>query len=249
MDAVKSALIWLVALVLTLVWLPLLAIRRLLDRDPAFYNTGYLFRKLGKAFSRINPNWKLSISGNISINDREPYIMICNHQSFADIPLISNLPWEMKWVAKEGLFDLPITGWMMRLAGDIPVRRNLSNQKELIFEEASHYLRNDCSVIFFPEGTRSPKGRLRRFTTGAFELAIQENVSVLPLAIDGTQNTLPKNTWKFGKAENIRLKVLEPVDTEAYEADDAGELMHKVREMIGDQLDTWRGTNAQTDCK
>lgn len=218
-----------------------MAVCRLFDRDPAHYNTGRLFRILGKLFSRINPKWKITISGRTDIDDRRPYVMICNHQSFADIPLISNLPWEMKWIAKGSLFKVPISGWMMRMAGDIPVRRRAADQKEFIFSRAAFYLSNKCSVIFFPEGTRSRTGKLRRFTQGAFELAIKEQVAVLPMVIDGTQNTLPRDSWKFGKAENIRLKVLEPVDTQELNEDDAGKLMHKVRTMIGNQLDEWRG--------
>lgn len=245
MEAVKSALIWIGAFFLTLIWLPMITVRRLFDRDPAHYYTGRLFRKLGKNFSRINPNWELTITGNIDINDREPYVMVCNHQSLADIPLISNLPWEMKWVAKESLFKIPVAGWMMRMAGDIPVVRKTANQKEVIFKKAGHCLKNNCSVIFFPEGTRSRRGKLRRFTDGAFELAIKENVSILPMAIDGTQNTLPRGTWKFGHAENIRLKILDPVDTHSFHESDTSELMHKVRIKIEQQLGEWRGEKTQ----
>ncbi len=218
----------------------MLAARRLFDRDPAHYYTGRLFRKLGKCFSRINPNWQIAISGNVAIDDREPYVIVCNHQSLADIPLISNLPWEMKWVAKKKLFNIPFSGWMMRLAGDIPVVRRSSNQKKIIFDRAAYYLSNRCSVIFFPEGTRSRTGKLRRFTDGAFELAVKEQVPVLPLVIDGTKNTLPKNTWKFEKAEDIRLKVLDPVTVQPY-GQNIVQLTHDVRSMISQQLSKWRG--------
>lgn len=245
MDAVKSAFIWFGAVVSTLIFLPLVAITRLFDRDPALYYTGRLFRLMGRSYSRLNPNWKITITGNISIDDRNPYVIVCNHQSLADIPLICNLPWEMKWVAKEGLFKIPIAGWMMRMAGDIPVVRRAKNQKEMIFSKAEYYLNNRCSVIFFPEGTRSRNGKLRRFTPGCFELAIEQNVPILPLAIEGTQNTLPRDSWKFGKAENIRLEVLEPVNTEELNEDDTGKLVHKVRTLIGDRIAAWR--NEETD--
>ncbi|HLR76849.1 MAG TPA: hypothetical protein VK106_04265, partial [Balneolaceae bacterium] len=90
MDAVKSVLIWFCSFILSLIWLPLMAITRLFDRDPAHYKTGRLFRMLGKAFSRINPGWNITITGRTDLDDRRPYVIICNHQSFADIPLISN---------------------------------------------------------------------------------------------------------------------------------------------------------------
>lgn len=239
-DAVKSLVIWIGVTFLVLFWLPMLAIRRLFDRDPAHYETGKLFRKLGKSISKINPNWKLSISGRTEVDDRAPYVMVCNHLSQADIPLISNLPWEMKWVAKKELFEIPIVGWMMKLAGDISVDRRALNRKEATFAQARYYLDNQCSVMFFPEGTRSRTGKLNAFTKGAFELAIKEQVPILPLVIDGTQNTLPKRSWKFGVAKHIKLKVLDPVPTKGYKEDDIKKLTKEVRTKIFDQLVEWR---------
>ncbi len=240
MEHVKSIFIWTALGLLILCWLPLLAIRRVFDTDPARYKTGRLFRKLGKAISRVNPNWKIRISGRTDIDDRRPYVMVCNHLSQADIPLISNLPWEMKWVAKKELFDIPIVGWMMKLASDISVDRRAPDRKEATFKMARHYLSHNCSVIFFPEGTRSLNGKLNAFTRGAFELAIREQIPVLPLVIDGTQNALPKRSWKFGTAKQIRLKVLDPIPTEGLERNDTRELTEKVRSRILDQLSEWR---------
>jgi len=238
--AIKSLLIWIGIAVLTAVWLPMLAICRLLDPDPAHYYTGKLFRKLGKSISKINPNWQLSISGNTDIDDRAPYVMVCNHLSQADIPLISNLPWEMKWVAKKELFDTPVIGWMMKLAGDICVDRQAANRKVTTFRQAHYYLENRCSVMFFPEGTRSRNGKLNAFTRGAFELAIREQKPILPMVIDGTQNTLPKRSWKFGVAKHIKLKVLDPISTEELDNEDIRSLREQVRGHILQQLSEWR---------
>lgn len=239
-SSIKSLLIWVGVAVLVLIWLPMLSICRLFDPDPAHYYTGKLFRKLGKAISKINPNWRITISGRTNIDDRAPYIVVCNHLSQADIPLISNLPWEMKWVAKKELFDTPIIGWMMKLAGDISVDRRAVNRKQLTFEQARYYIHNNCSVMFFPEGTRSLNGKLNAFTWGAFELAIKEQKPILPLVIDGTQNTLPKRSWKFGVAKQIKLKVLDPVSTESLERDDTRSLTEEVRGRILNQLSEWR---------
>jgi len=239
-DGLKSVFIWFAIVLLILIWLPLLAIRRIFDKDPAHYKTGRLFRKLGKAISKVNPNWQITISGNTGIDDRTPYVMVCNHLSQADIPLISNLPWEMKWVAKEELFRVPISGWMMRLAGDISVDRQAMMRKRTTLRKGSEYLSKNCSVIFFPEGTRSRSGKLNKFTQGAFELAIKNQVPVLPLVIDGTQECLPKKSWKFGVAKNIRLKVLQPIPTKGLEDFHAGELAEEVRLKILGQLAEWR---------
>lgn len=240
MSHIKSLFIWIGIALLILLWLPMLALRRLFDRDPAHYNTGKLFRKLGWAISRINPNWQINISGHIEIDDRRPYVMVCNHLSQADIPLISNLPWEMKWVAKKELFEVPVVGWMMRLAGDISVDRKARDRRKETFQQARYYLDRKCSVIFFPEGTRSRNGNLNRFTRGAFDLAISEDIAILPMVIDGTQNTLPKRSWKFGEAKHIKLKILEPLDTSKLERSDIQELSDRIRLRIAQQLAEWR---------
>ncbi|WP_138429795.1 lysophospholipid acyltransferase family protein [Fodinibius saliphilus] len=244
-EGLKSLLIWLGVVLLILLWLPLLAITRFFDRDKAHYRTGKLFRKLGHAISKINPNWQISITGNVDIDDREPYIMVCNHLSQADIPLISNLPWEMKWVAKKELFDTPVIGWMMKLAGDISVDRRAADRKEKTFEQARFYLEKGCSVIFFPEGTRSRNGKLNAFTRGAFELAIREQKPILPMVIDGTQNTLPKRSWKFGMAKQIKLKILEPVSADNYDIQDTRAFSEHIRNQILNQLSEWRNKEAE----
>lgn len=244
-EGAKSLFIWLGVSILIFIWLPLLVVSRVFDRDPALYRTGKLFRKLGKFISKINPNWKISISGNVDIDDRQPYVVVCNHLSQADIPLISNLPWEMKWVAKKELFDTPVVGWMMKLAGDISVDRRASNRKRKTFKQVHYYLENHCSVMFFPEGTRSRNGKLNTFKRGAFEMAIREQKPILPMVIDGTQNTLPKRSWKFGMAKHIKLRVLDPISTEGLQKSDTKELSEKVREQILEQLSEWRAKDPE----
>lgn len=244
-STIKSLLIWVGIVTLILIWLPLLAISRLFDRDPALYRTGKLFRKLGKYISKINPNWQIKITGQAQIDDRKPYIMVCNHLSQADIPLISNLPWEMKWVAKKELFETPVVGWMMTLAGDISVDRQASDRREQTFKQAKYYLDNECSVMFFPEGTRSRDGNLNRFKGGAFDLAIQEQKPILPMVIDGTQNTLPKRSWKFGVAKQIKLKILDPIPTKGLDHSDIKSLTKEVRQAILEQLSEWRDLEAE----
>jgi len=235
-----SALVWTGISLLILIWLPLLAISRITDRDPVRYRTGKLFRKLGLAISRMNPNWKISITGESGIDDRNPYIVVSNHLSNADIPLISNLPWEMKWVAKKELFDVPLVGWMMKMAQDISVDREAANKRVGVFNRCKYYLDQNCSVMFFPEGTRSRDGKLKKFSPGAFDLAIRENIPILPLVIDGTQECLPKKTWVFTKDVQVNLKVLPPVSTDGLSPDEGLALMSRVRNEILAQICEWR---------
>jgi 1-acyl-sn-glycerol-3-phosphate acyltransferase len=240
-QAFRSAWTWFAVTALIVLWLPLLTLIRLFDRDPVHYRTGKWFRRLGVAMTTVNPAWQLAMSGTKISDPRHPYVVVSNHQSMADIPLISHVPWEMKWVGKEELFRLPFAGWMMRLAGDIPVDRADRRSGAKMILRCLKVLEQKCSVIFFPEGTRSPDALLGRFNEGAFHLAIKAQVPVLPLVIEGSHACLPKKSWKFGAPATIQLKILEPVETRGMTLDDVEMLRDKVRGLIARQLAEWRG--------
>lgn len=242
MTFLRSLWIWAASALVIAAWLPLLGVVYLLDRDPARYRTGRWFRRCGAVITRVNPTWNIEVSGDFPANPRHPYVVVCNHQSLGDIPIISRLPWEMKWVAKEELFRLPFVGWMMQMAGDIPVNRDERTSGARAFVLAKEYLQKRCSVMFFPEGTRSPDGRVYAFNDGAFRLAIKTGLPVLPLALDGMQNALPKHDWRFGASRHrIRLAVLPPIDTGGMKAADTEVLRERVRGLIADRIAEWRG--------
>jgi 1-acyl-sn-glycerol-3-phosphate acyltransferase len=240
MNVLKSIYIWTVSAILILIWVPILAVMRLFDRDPALYRTGRMYRRLGLFLVRVNPNWKVEISGETIDNPRNPYVVVANHQSMGDIPVVSNLPWEMKWVGKEELFKIPIVGWQMKLAGDIPVNRRGVRRWEQVAKKAGFYLDHKCSIMIFPEGTRTKDGSLGRFADGAFALAVMHQVPVLPLVVEGTFDCLPKNSWLFGKAESMKVKVLAPIPTEGMTSSDVPALRERVHKLINDQLTVWR---------
>jgi len=239
-TVLRSIAVWTKTLLLVLVWpLPMLAVR-LFDRDPVRYRTGLCFRRLGRAITLANPAWHLTVTGNTSIDPRRPYVVVSNHQSMADIPLISTLPWEMKWLAKEELFRVPWIGWMLRLAGDIRVDRKDARSGGQALQRAKHYLDQKCSVMIFPEGTRSLDGRVRRFSEGAFHLAVTSGTPILPIAIDGTFDCIPKNTWRLGPPSEIRLHVLDPVETKGRPREDVPSVRDLVRSAILSQIARWR---------
>jgi 1-acyl-sn-glycerol-3-phosphate acyltransferase len=239
-TTLRSLWIWGAVASLVVLWLPLLALIRLFDADPVRYTTGRWFRRLGIAMTRVNPSWRLHVDGVRVENPRRPYVVVSNHQSFADIPIISHLPWEMKWIGKAELFRIPFIGWMMRLAGDIPVDRADRRSGARMLLAAKGCLLNRCSVMFFPEGTRSPDGRVWRFNEGAFHLAVKAGVPVLPVAVEGTRDCLPKRSWKFGPPQEILLRVLPPVETEGLTSEGVAALTERVRGMIIDQVAAWR---------
>jgi 1-acyl-sn-glycerol-3-phosphate acyltransferase len=240
-SVLVSLWVWFAIGALIVLWVPVMLVVRLVDRDPALYNAGYALRVLGRSMTYVNPFWQVDLRGPFPENPRNPYVVVSNHFSQADPPIIARVPWEMKWVAKQELFDLPFAGWLLKLSGDIPVDRSSKQSRARVLVRAAKYLDRKCSVMFFPEGTRSRDGRVQRFSDGAFRLAIEEGVPVLPIAIDGTHDALPKHSlWFNPDVEKIRVQVLDPVDTSDYEPGQARELQRRVRARIIEQVARWR---------
>ena len=216
-------------------WVPLLGLIRLFDRDPVHRRTGWWFRRLGRLLARINP-WRIHLTGVEHMDPAATYVIVSNHQSLADIPVVSHLKIDTKWLGKAELFKVPAAGWMMRMAGDIPVQRGDRRRAAQALLQCAHYLRQRCSVVFFPDGTRSPGGEVLPFNDGPFQLAIREHVPVLPLVVDGTGTALPKHSLLFGGTSDIHLRVLEPVSVEGWDVRRSGELREQVRQSIVDEL-------------
>ena len=114
---------WFSTMLVAVLWLPWLVLVYAVTTpfDPGRYVVGRWFRRAAVTATALNPLWSFRTSGVRITDPRRPYVAVCNHESMADIFLISHLPWEMKWLAKEELFRIPVLGWMMRLAGDIAV--------------------------------------------------------------------------------------------------------------------------------
>ena len=234
-NVLRSIYIWTAAAMLTALWVPLLAIVRLFDRDPNHIRTARWFRRLGRAFTKVYP-WRVIVSGLENIDPNQVYVIVSNHQSFADIPLISCVPLDAKWLGKIELFRAPIMGWMMRMAGDIPVDRADRRKAAQAWLRCARTLRNGCSVLMFPEGTRSRDGELLPFIDGPFQLAIREKVPLLPLLVVGSGRVLAPGSWIYGASRDVQLRVLEPVSVEGYDAKQSGELRDKVRGRMAAEL-------------
>ena len=235
----RSIWIWTACTVVVLAWIPLMGVVRLFDRDPRRLRTARWFRMLGRIVAKVNP-WRLHVTGREHIADGQVYVIVSNHQSLADIPLITHLKLDLKWLAKAELFRFPVFGWMMRLSGDIAVDRSDRRKAAQALLQCARCLRQRCSVIFFPEGTRSRDGRLLPFNDGPFQLAIREGVPVLPLVVEGSGSALPRNTWMFGGTQDIHLRVLEPVPVDGFETRQCGDLREKVRGRMMDELERLR---------
>lgn len=200
-------------------------------KDPGLYLVGRAFRSIGMLTFLVNPLWSVRISGVKISNPRRPYVAISNHESFADILLLCNLPWEMKWLSKVEILRIPFLGWMMRLAGDIAIDRGSRESAGRAMEQSRQTLRNRVSVMIFPEGTRSTGEELLPFKDGAFRLAIKTGTPLLPLALVGTRDALAKHDWRFGPAD-AEVRVLPPVEVQGMSLKDTDMLKERVRAMI-----------------
>jgi 1-acyl-sn-glycerol-3-phosphate acyltransferase len=228
--------------VVALVWLPLHAVVALIhgNRDPGRRIRGRWMRRFGRVAYRFQNLWRFSAEGAPPPDIRtQPYVVVANHESTADPFLLCWLRWDMRWVAKEDLFRIPWIGWMLRCGGDIPLRRGHGESIKEMMAECRRTLAAGVPVMMFPEGTRSPDGRLLPFKDGAFALAIEAGVPVLPLAIAGTRDCRPKGSVWFGEAR-ARVRVLEPVSTAGMTAADLPRLKELVRDRIAEGVEAVR---------
>ncbi len=232
-QAVASVWAWLVLALCVMLWLPLMLLTLLVTApfDRGRYWTGYLFRKIPVVVELLHPLWRFRTAGAFPADPRRPYVVVSNHESFADILLISLLPWEMKWLSKAELFRIPVLGWEMWLAGDIAVKRGVGPSAAEAMARCREILKQRVSVMIFPEGTRSASGRLLPFKDGAFRLAIEAGVPILPLVVTGTGTALRKHDWRFGMS-TATVRVLEPVETTGLTFHDVPALRDRVRQRI-----------------
>jgi 1-acyl-sn-glycerol-3-phosphate acyltransferase len=232
-SLIFSAWGWLTAVLVVLFGFPFVAVTALVTApfDPGRYAAGRLFRLLAVTHVTLNPLWRFRTEGARPPDPRRPYVVVSNHESYADIFLLSHLPWEMKWLSKETIFRIPVMGWMMRLVGDIPVRRGERSSGERALRECADRLSKRVSIMIFPEGTRSPDDRLLPFRKGAFRLAIEAGVPILPIVVAGTRYAMAKGSFRFQKA-NARARVLEPIETIGLTIADANRLAERTREAI-----------------
>jgi 1-acyl-sn-glycerol-3-phosphate acyltransferase len=201
--------------------------------DPGRYAAGRAFRHIAMWQVGVNPYWHFRTGGFRPPDPRHPYVVVSNHESYADIFLLSHLPWEMKWLSKDTIFRIPVMGWMMRMALDVPVRRGDATSGRDALELCRDRLAKKVSVMIFPEGTRSRGADLLPFKDGAFRLAVEAGVPILPIAIAGTRRAMAKGTFQFRRA-TAECRVLDPIPTEGLTAADVSTLKERTRRAIDD---------------
>lgn len=179
-----------------------------------------------------------------------PSVIVVNHASLLDIPVVGSLlELDYRWVAKKQLFRVPLVGWHLWACGHIGVDRGRTGNLSRMQQQVQDVLAAGGSVVFFPEGTRSPDGAMRAFRRGAFASAVAAGAPVLPIVLDGTHELLVKGSLQFPRAANrrVRVRVLDRVPVPAGSSDPDAlaarvrALGDEVRRRMVEALDELRG--------
>ena len=184
----------------------------------------------------IPPRMKRTIDGVENIDPNKAYVMVMNHNSGVDIFAAYKIPLNFRWVSKREVFRVPFMGPLLTIHGDIPIERgNPSEAMAKVLSLGKLWLGRGASVAIFPEGTRSKTGEINRFKMGAFNLAKEANVEILPIVMTGTNNMFRKG-WLINWTNHVAIRVMKPISVEEIAATDVKEMAQKVREQMVDEL-------------
>jgi 1-acyl-sn-glycerol-3-phosphate acyltransferase len=204
-----------------------------------FVDPGTLSRVVASNWARVlawvTPMW-VRVTGRQHVESGQSYVVVSNHQSQFDILVLYGwLGIDFRWVMKKELRSVPGLGASCERLGHIFIDRSNHHAAISSINEARQRFTGGTSVLFFPEGTRSDDGRLRRFKKGAFRFAVDTSLPILPVTVTGTNNVLPARRYDLrpGPAELI---IHEPVPTGGLTTDDIRTLSDRVRDVIRSAL-------------
>ena len=179
---------------------------------------------------------KREVIGLENIDPHKAYVMVLNHNSMVDILSIYNLPLVFKWVSKKEVYRIPIVGQLLYAHGDIVINRASAKEAmQLVHTRGLEWLKKGASVSIFPEGTRSKDGEIHNFKAGAFILAKDAGVPILPIVLDGT-NTMVRKGWLVNWRNKITIRILPAIPAEEVQNRDIKDIMSQVREDMVDTL-------------
>lgn len=178
---------------------------------------------------------KTTVQGLENVDATKYQVYVCNHESQMDIPAIVRLaPVPLYFILKKEIKKVPFLGWYAAAMGMVFVDRKNKSQSKQSLKNAAELIKNGKNVIVFPEGTRSPDGKIKRFKKGAFVIAKESNISIVPMAIKGSREVLPKGSIQIKKG-HIRLKIGTPISSEVVAKTSLQDLItlteNKVREL------------------
>jgi 1-acyl-sn-glycerol-3-phosphate acyltransferase len=249
MYILKSITVWVIGICFLVVTFPLTLIIWLLvfpfDREKKIIHWLLMYESLILSF--LIPIWKIKIEGHDKAVKGTTYVIISNHQSILDILIINCLRYKFKWISKIENFKVPIIGWYLRMADYIIVDRENEDSKIEMLDRSYKCLIKGISLMIFPEGTRSLNNEIGFFKRGAFQLAQQANVPILPILIDGTGGILPKHGLIFGTGHKIRIRVLDPILPDSFNSDTPEALAMKTSSFMRSCFDELKSENHHHD--
>jgi 1-acyl-sn-glycerol-3-phosphate acyltransferase len=210
----------------------LIALRLITGNENVIYTPVRLFVRAGHAMVGV----RVVVRGLDGLDPRQTYIFTPKHQSLIEVPLLlTYLKRNPAYLAKKELFKYPIWGYGISLMGVVPVDRSNTQSAVESARRATGNLRGGKDYVVYPEGTRSRDGRLLPFKKGAFMMAIDAGVPVVPVSISGSTTIMPKGEVKIYPS-TVYITVHEPLSTAAYSKENVAKLMEIARAKIVSSL-------------
>lgn len=197
----------------------------------------------GKCFCWLNLV-SVSVRGRENISPKTSYVFVANHQGAFDIfSIYGFLGHNFKWMMKASLIKVPFVGWACKMSGHIFVDRSSPAAIRRTMEKAEKQLAGGMSVVVFPEGARTLDGRMHSFKRGAYLLATEFNLPVVPVSIDGAYKVL-RRTAKLPRPGHINLTIHKPI-LPPENGHDLASLMEESRAAIASAIPEEQGASKQ----
>ena len=205
---------------------------------------GGLFDRSGKRLHWFSTTWSwlimktilspVKVTGLDKIDTLKPHVYAANHASALDIPvLFVNLPFQFRIAFKKELLSYPIVGWQLKRSGQVCIDQQNPSHSISSIRAALKGLKEGLPLVIFPEGGSSPDGEIKPFLPGAFFLAIKAQVDIVPVALVGTFELLPMNTYHI-KCRPLEMRVGEPISTVGLTIRDMESLSARVQKELED---------------
>lgn len=235
-----SVLLYLYALVLCTFFVILSAVVLVIcyPFDRRRYMVHLCSRALVRCFFFVPPRWSHRVIGWEKLDPKKPYVIVMNHNTLFDIPVLYFLRLEYRWVSKREVVKAPFFGQFLYLHGDILINRGRATQAlEQLRREGKMWLGRGVSIAIFPEGTRSKTGEMGRFNPGAFDLALRNEVEVLPIVLHGTRTIIKPGSWLWNWKNRVTLQILDPITVEQMQERPLREIADETRTKMIETLE------------
>jgi 1-acyl-sn-glycerol-3-phosphate acyltransferase len=205
---------------------------------------GGLFDRTGQRLHWFSTTWSrlimktifspVMVTGLDKIDTSKPHVYAVNHASALDIPVLYvNLPFQFRIAFKKELLSYPVVGWQLKRSGQVCIDQQNPSHSVSSIRAALKGLKAGLPLVIFPEGGRTPDGEIKPFLQGAFFLAIKAQVDIVPVALIGTYELLPMNTYHI-KSRPLEMRVGEPISTTGLKARDLAALSVQVQKAVED---------------